>query len=137
MRLMQNPSEEFACLQPDPSVTGEFFRNFSRAAWRPEEKLMLAVLEDAISCLLNYRSARSAAHRRLFEQAREWIFQKEGEWLFSFDSVCSALGFDPDFLRRGLSEGLEASPRRGESPQVPDKRKTGKRKKRRKYRMAA
>lgn len=137
MKQNQDPRDEFLYSQPDPSVTGEFFRNFARAASRPEEKLMLAVLEDAISCFLNHGGARSVAERRLFQEAEEWIFRRDEEWIFSFDNVCSALGFDPDFLRRGLRREVEPSPRGAAGSRLRRGTKAGGAKKRRKYRAAA
>jgi hypothetical protein len=40
----------------------------------------------------------------LFEEAEAWLFFDESNRVFSFVSVCNLLGFDPDYLRRGLRQ---------------------------------
>ena len=68
----------------------------------PEKKLLLAVLEDAISCFQKYVFTREGKGRVLFQDAEQWILQKDSDWLFSFTNVCEMLGFDADYLRGGL-----------------------------------
>jgi hypothetical protein len=70
----------------------------------PERRLMVAILEDAVSCLA--RDPRSCARqqRKAFEEAHSWVNAQDGEeWVFSFNNVCEMLGFNPAFLRRGLN----------------------------------
>jgi hypothetical protein len=38
----------------------------------------------------------------MFVEAEEWFESQDDEWLFSFESVCAVLGFEPEYLRRGL-----------------------------------
>ena len=52
----------------------------------PEKKLMLAILKDAIEC-----------------EDKEWILdESESEYLFSFKNICETLGFNPNYLRKGI-----------------------------------
>ena len=83
------------------------------AAVCPETALMYAVLEDAFLCF----QKRLEKERRFIEQAREseyWFFSDDSHWLFSFRSVCAALGLEPYYirnkLRHWLSEGLDIGP---------------------------
>jgi len=71
------------------------------AAVCPETALMYAVLEDAFLCF----HKRFEKERQFIEQAREaedWFFNDDTRWLFSFLSVCAALGLEPHFIRKKL-----------------------------------
>jgi hypothetical protein len=65
---------------------------------RPEQDLMLAVLKDA---LLNYRR-QLRSPRKSLRRDREWFFADKHDGLFSFESVCAVLGFDPQSIRKRL-----------------------------------
>jgi hypothetical protein len=69
---------------------------------RGEVALMAAVLDAAISDfhLQFIRSGRRA--QRLAQEAEEWMLSDETEWPFSFVNICTVLGLDPAYLRRGL-----------------------------------
>ncbi len=68
-----------------------------------EKKLMLAVLEDAISCFQNYISTKDKWEEIQFCEAEEWIFaQDDSDSLFSFVSICETLGLNPSYIREGL-----------------------------------
>ncbi len=68
-----------------------------------EQKLMLAVLEDAVSCFQKHFVARDKIGTSLFREAEDWILQQEkSNWLFSFDHVCETLDLDPGYIREGL-----------------------------------
>ncbi|HUK40146.1 MAG TPA: hypothetical protein VLX11_03855, partial [Candidatus Acidoferrales bacterium] len=49
-----------------------------------------------------YVSARDGKGKILFQETEDWVLDQGADWLFSFASVCDTLGFDPDYLRRGL-----------------------------------
>jgi hypothetical protein len=66
----------------------------------PETALLCAVLEDALACFYTARDAR------VVEEARSWFFADAGPTLFSFSSVCEALGLDAPDIRDRLSHGL-------------------------------
>ena len=68
----------------------------------PEEGLMLAVLEDAVSCFQQNIQARTGKKSQLFRDAEAWIFGENEDHLFSFESVCEILRINPAYLRRGL-----------------------------------
>lgn len=66
----------------------------------PETALLCAVLEDALACFYTARDTR------LVEEARSWFFADDGPTLFSFGSVCEALGLDAREIRDRLAQGL-------------------------------
>jgi len=73
--------------------------------WRktPEQKLMLAVLDDAVSCFQKYFAARDKIGTSIFHEAEEWILlQGKGDWFFSFDYICETLDLNPRYIREGL-----------------------------------
>lgn len=70
----------------------------------PERRLMVAILEDAVSCLSKDPRRCPRPQRKSFEEAHSWINANDMEgWVFSFTNVCETLGFDPTYLRRGLN----------------------------------
>ncbi len=77
-----------------------------------DQELMLAVLEDTITCFQVHFAARDKQKTRLFREAEEWILlQGKDDWLFSFDNICETLDLDPGYIRGGLQRwrtiGLE------------------------------
>ena len=73
--------------------------------WRktPEQKLMLAVLDDAVSCFQKYFTARDKLGLSLFHEAEEWILQQgKSNWLFSFENICETLDLNAGYIREGL-----------------------------------
>jgi hypothetical protein len=91
--------------QPDTLLPEQYLETFRRKLHlEPEKKLMLAILEDAIACFQKYIFARDGKGKALFREAEEWVQEKGAEGIFSFDSVCETLGFNPDYLRRGMTD---------------------------------
>lgn len=67
----------------------------------PERSLMQAMLQDAVLCLM--RQAAPANERpQLYAEARAWVESHSRAWVFSFESVCDALGINADYARRRL-----------------------------------
>src|SRR5262249_44380854 len=65
--------------------------------------LMLAVLEDAVRCIVDGRRRRSFHARGLAADADAGVRCDRRDWLFSFVNICDVLGFDADALRQRLS----------------------------------
>jgi hypothetical protein len=68
----------------------------------PEQRLMLAILTDAVRCYQVGSDARSATCIRAFQEAEEWLFSTKAYGRFSFENVCDALDITPDYFRKGL-----------------------------------
>jgi hypothetical protein len=88
--------------EPDTLLSAQYLENFRSKTLEPEMRLMLAVLEDAIDCFQANVMAQSGRGKKLFNEAEDWIMEKENDWIFSFGSVCEFLKFNPEYLRRGL-----------------------------------
>ncbi len=102
---------------------------FRRSYLEPEQKLMLAVLDNAIACFQNYAFTRDRKGKVLFQEAEDWVQDTNSDWPFSFANVCETLGFDPDYLRQGLGQWKAAkleSRAKGKIYQLPPR--NGKRK---------
>lgn len=105
--------------EPDALAPDQFYATLRRSHFvDPERRLMAALLEDAVSCLAKDPSRCSRKQRKHCEEAQTWISAKDGEdWIFSFTNVCETLGFNPDYLRRGLSR-WSAPIRTGTTPKL-------------------
>jgi hypothetical protein len=103
--------------QPDTLLPDQYFDTFRRKfQLEPEKKLMLAILEDAVACFQKYMFTRDGKGKALFREAEQWIEGNGKDGIFAFDSVCEMLGFDPDYLRRGLAVWKDKA--RSQHPQV-------------------
>ena len=117
--------------QPDTLLPDQYFDTFRRKLHlEPEKKLMLAILEDAVACYQKYAIVRDSKGKALFQEAEAWVQEKNANEIFSFDSVCEMLGFDPDYLRQGLSAWKERMlAEHNDHPKVyplaPQRRKSG------------
>ena len=90
---------------PDVILPSQFFESVGAQTFSSEQRLMLAVLADAINVL---GSTDSSKHRRRnsFNEAWCWVFAKGRTSSLSFDHVCEALGLDAESLRRHLSASV-------------------------------
>jgi hypothetical protein len=79
----------------------------------PEQELMLAILTDAIECILKYCDEPIPMRAKLFSEAHDWLFDNDEKEPFSFLNVCEILNFDPSYLRRGIQGKMEAKSVRG------------------------
>jgi hypothetical protein len=71
-----------------------------RGAARPELRLLVAVFEDAWSCL-------GSRHAKEFREACEWLLDDARDWPFSFVNVCEVLGLDANAVRLRLRAIIE------------------------------
>jgi len=101
-----SPEEKlFSLFQLDPAIPAEYLATFRRSTHlEPEKELMLAVLEDAVSCVQKYVRSSHPKDRRVLRDTWDWIRTDEDEWLFSFNNVCETLGLDPGFVRRVINQ---------------------------------
>jgi hypothetical protein len=79
---------------------------------QPEQRLMLAILEGAVSDIQKYATAMTGRGRGLFAEADAWMHSTASEQPFDFESICQTLGLDPSYIRAGLQRWCVA--RRGE-----------------------
>jgi hypothetical protein len=82
---------------------GQFFASRrDDSAVRPLKRLMLAVLEDAIVTFQKNATDRGKIDRVMFNEVEQWMCDGSCEGLFSFETVCDTLAFDPECLRNEL-----------------------------------
>jgi hypothetical protein len=98
----------------DPVDGGTIERLFKKDIREKEEKLMLAVLSNALEYFQKYVLAEDERGQKLFEEAEEWFVDKNSDWLFSFANICETLQLHPDYIRQGLMSWKEAK-RKGHS----------------------
>jgi len=65
-------------------------------------RLMLAVLEEALVTFQRGLNSPHAEHRRHFHEVDRWIKSADTDWPFAFENICSCLRIDPDYIRAGL-----------------------------------
>lgn len=115
---MENSGKLF---EGDVLAPDQYLTIFSRSNnLEPEQELMLAILADAIECILKYCDEPVPVRARLFNEAREWIFAEDDREPFSFLNVCEMLRFDPSYLRRGVQAKMDAKLARDGRPRMGD-----------------
>ena len=70
---------------------------------RGEVVLMQSVLEDALECFQKQFGTPRFRDYRIAREAEQWFFTDDYQWPFSFVNICSVLGIDPEYIRRGLN----------------------------------
>ena len=98
---------------PDVILRSQFFEMVGTRSLSSEQRLMLAVLADAINVVQEFGGSSSLRKRNSFNEAWNWFFAKGVSSPLSYVSVCDALGIDADGLRSRLSDLVAG---RGGSP---------------------
>jgi hypothetical protein len=98
---------EMALFEPEAVLPAQM--SWGARRWRHlrARALMLAILGDAKLCIERGRRRRHHHTRQLAVEAESWVRSDSREWLFSFASICDALGIDADALRGRLLPGVE------------------------------
>lgn len=96
-----------AMFQPDTVLPDQYFAAIRQKGFvQGEKRLMAAVLTDAVECYMKQLAASDPRGRQLFADAETWLFGEAGgqgaQWVFSFENICSILGLEPEYVRRGL-----------------------------------
>jgi hypothetical protein len=88
----------------EPLLVEQVWREDAWAAlrWNSEYRLMLAVLQDAVTCWFRCSSVRNVRERRMFQEISAWFWSDDQNWLYAFESICDHLGLEPNAIRRGL-----------------------------------
>jgi hypothetical protein len=80
----------------------------------PRNRLMLAVLEEALVTFQRGLNSPRAEQRRHFFEVDRWVASDDTDWPFSFENICNCLRIDPDYIRKGLRR-LKADALRGKA----------------------
>jgi hypothetical protein len=100
------PALTFSSLDAQDSLVTSLNRLSYR---RGEERLMLAILKDAVECIERYCYGQRTGSRSDCEAALAWVRTHDAVWLFSFENICLELDLHPDRLRSSL-ESLSLRP---------------------------
>ncbi len=107
-----------------PEQFFESYRAVSPVA--AEERLMLAVIENAMGTYQKYAFARDRRGRGLIAEAAGWIRADDGSWPYSFINICHVLGLESAHLRSGLDRWrARLEPRAATVMRFPFRRATG------------
>jgi hypothetical protein len=85
--------------QADIMLPSQYFGTMGLSG---EERLMLAVLADAINVLQRWKGSGSPCKRRNFAEAAQWVNTRGIRYPFSFDNICDALAIESQLLRARL-----------------------------------
>jgi hypothetical protein len=113
-RLMTETAEQGlpGLFEPHTILPVQFFTRFQRgASWTGEQRLMAAILEDAIAVCCKRNPPKTSKGRTILRESLRWIRSNDRKWTFSFLHICETLDMDPSAIRRGVRI------RRGEEPQ--------------------
>jgi hypothetical protein len=104
---------------PDTLVPSQYFdRVGADAAYQPEKRLMLAVLEEAIATFQRHVVAGTRRSQRLVEEVEEWVDGRGSDWPFSFENVCAALDIEAEYLRNGMARWKDNEQRQASGGQA-------------------
>jgi hypothetical protein len=116
-RLMREMSDELlpSLFEPHIILPVQYFTRLQRsAAWTSEQRLMAAILEDAIAICCKPNPPTTSKGRTVLRESLRWVRSNDRKWIFSFLRICETLDVDPTAIRRGIrirrGEEIEAKP---------------------------
>jgi hypothetical protein len=65
-----------------------------------ERRLALAILEDALRCVVRHHGSRVAEQRQAAREAMDWMARDDDTPPFTFVRLCQIFELDPDWIRR-------------------------------------
>jgi len=86
-------------LEPHSILPSQFFR---KPTWTGEQRLMAAILEDAVRTC-----QRGASSPSLLRKTLAWIESSDRRWVFSFLNICTVLALDSGRIRSALFRSLQ------------------------------
>src|SRR5579862_2723909 len=90
-------------LLPETLLPVQFVELLQRPVERkPELRLMVAVLEEALRTFCGCAGSPGRRNQRLFREAADWFAASDTSWPFAFQYICDALGLEPDWIRQLL-----------------------------------
>ena len=129
-RLTEEMDEKLPGLfEPHTILPVQYFTRLQRSAvWTGEQRLMAAVLEDAVSVCSKRGIPKSSKGRQILRETLRWLRSNDRKWTFSFLRICEHLDLSPSAIRRGvrilrgeeIPEPIGAPHVRPEVTQVPD-----------------
>ena len=81
-----------------------FARLRQKADFPAEQRLLFAVLEDAVHCFQANLFARTIRRQQAFEEAEQWLLEPQMDATVTLEYVCDVFGFDAEYVRTGLRQ---------------------------------
>ena len=91
----------------DVVLPAQFFSAIADPRSEPERRLMVAVLEEAISAVLSGAAANGEERRTAALEAERWFASDSRSWPFAFCTVCDILGLDINSVRQVIASWRE------------------------------
>ena len=106
MNGLRSESEERGgqLLEPNTILPIQFFSQRGACPWTGEQRLMAAILEDAVAVYSKSSAPKGSKARQTLRETERWLRSKDRTWTFSFLRVCEMLSLDPVAIRRALRE---------------------------------
>jgi hypothetical protein len=101
--------------EPYTVLPVQYFTRLQRsAAWTGEQRLMAAILEDAVAVCSKTNAPKTSKGRQVLRETLRWLRSNDRTWMFSFLRVCDMLDLDASAIRRGIRvmRGEEGAPPR-------------------------
>lgn len=64
--------------------------------------LSLAILQDSIHVYLKTSGKSDLRNKHLYEENRAYLWSNRTDWIFSAQNICDLLGFNLDYIRKGV-----------------------------------
>jgi hypothetical protein len=102
MRRAETMTErkEYGMFEIDIVLPLQFYSTRSKHA-EGEQRLMLAILSEAVDCFQKNAFATDHRRSRLFREAHDWVMS-DARHVFSFRHICDVFSLDAGCIRRGL-----------------------------------
>lgn len=95
--------------EPETLLPGQYFgARVGQNGRPPAQRLMVAVLEEALSTFHRHVGSGAPRSRRLVSDVEAWLTATTADGPFSFGTICAALDLDEDYLRRGIERWAAA-----------------------------
>lgn len=88
---------------PDTLLPSQYFDRIRRRKdLTGEQRLMIAVIEQAVDDYVKHVAATDRVRSSAFADAEQWIESTDRSWLYAFETICDYMGLDVEYVREGL-----------------------------------
>lgn len=103
-RLSSELEEKVPTLfEPNTILPVQYFTRLQRSsAWTGEQRLMAAILEDAVAVCGKRNAPKTSKARHVLRETMRWLRSNDRSWMFSFLRICETLDLDHGAIRRGI-----------------------------------
>ena len=89
--------------EPNTILPVQYFTRLQRSsAWTGEQRLMAAILEDAVAVCSKRTVPKTSKARHVLRETLRWVRSNDRTWMFSFLRICEILNLEPTAIRRGI-----------------------------------